>query len=331
MYDAKDQGTSRAWILVANCLTSCTVAAVLAGCGGSQPPIGASGAIPQTSASTVHVERDGSWMLPQAKSDDLLYVTNYSSVSVFTYPQGKLVGTLKSFFDSVGGCVDAEGNVFVTNDKPQGVYEYAHGGTKRIAFYRTTVAGAVGCAISPTNGDLAISGFSSYVEIYKGAQGKPVTLHDSHMFSNQFDTYDDNGDLFVLGLRNPKGHQQLSELPSGSTHFESIKADANIYDEGGIQWSDGYLTAVSNTRKTGMYQFQVTGTKAHEVSATTLGPPAYIVLQYFIDGSTVIVPNLERSGKSNVLYYNYPSGGQPTLTLTQGIGAARGVVVSHAQ
>jgi hypothetical protein len=272
----------------------------------------------------------GSWMLPEAKSDDLLYVTNYSYVSVFKYPQGKLVGTLKNFFDTVGDCVDAKGDVFITNNKPRGVYEYAHGGTKRIAFYKIALFGAVGCAISPTNGDLAISGFSSYLEIYKAAKGKHVTLHDEHMFSNQFDTYDGNGDLFVLGLRDPTGVQQLSELPSGSTHFKSIKADAKIYDEGGIQWRDGYLTAVSDTRNDNIYQFRIMGNKAHRVSATPLGAPAYIVLQYFIDGSTVIVPNLERSGESNVLYYDYPSGGQPTFILTEGIGAARGVVVSHA-
>jgi hypothetical protein len=37
-------------------------AAMLAGCSGSQPPIGALNAMPQTSAGAVHVERDNSWM-----------------------------------------------------------------------------------------------------------------------------------------------------------------------------------------------------------------------------------------------------------------------------
>ena len=49
--------------------------ALLAACGGSQPPIGSLGAVPETSASRIHVERDGSWMLPEAKGDDLLYVS----------------------------------------------------------------------------------------------------------------------------------------------------------------------------------------------------------------------------------------------------------------
>jgi hypothetical protein len=40
--------------------------ALLAGCSGSQPPIGALGATPQGPAT--HAERSGSWMLPEAKS-----------------------------------------------------------------------------------------------------------------------------------------------------------------------------------------------------------------------------------------------------------------------
>jgi hypothetical protein len=35
--------------------------ALLAGCGGSQPPIGVPGAMPQTSASARHAERGMSW------------------------------------------------------------------------------------------------------------------------------------------------------------------------------------------------------------------------------------------------------------------------------
>ena len=58
-------------------LGSCAVAAMLAGCGGSQPPIGATGAMPQTSAVATHADRGKSWMLPEATSQDLLYVTNY--------------------------------------------------------------------------------------------------------------------------------------------------------------------------------------------------------------------------------------------------------------
>ncbi len=113
---------------------------VLTGCGGSQPPIGAPGAIPQSRVAT-HAERGGAWMLPEAKSEDLIYVSSpdyyppsyTSNVYVYAYPSGTLVGTFTGF-DNVGGlCSDADGNVWVTNavsyDSGGYVYEYGHGAT----------------------------------------------------------------------------------------------------------------------------------------------------------------------------------------------------------
>ncbi len=47
-------------------------AALFAGCGRSQPPISAPGAMPQTSAIAMHAGRGQSWMLPEAKNKDLL-------------------------------------------------------------------------------------------------------------------------------------------------------------------------------------------------------------------------------------------------------------------
>jgi hypothetical protein len=87
-------------------LGSYVAAAMLAGCGGSQPPIGATGAMPQTSAVATHADRGKSWMLPEATSQDLLYVTNYYYTSVYSYPTLKLVGVLKDFKSTVGDCVE---------------------------------------------------------------------------------------------------------------------------------------------------------------------------------------------------------------------------------
>jgi hypothetical protein len=46
-------------------------AALLAGCGGSQPPIGAPGAMPQTSAIATHAEPGGLRVLPPDERDTL--------------------------------------------------------------------------------------------------------------------------------------------------------------------------------------------------------------------------------------------------------------------
>jgi len=61
-------------------LGSCAAVALLVGCGGSQPPIGAPGAMPQTMATAARFDRGNSWMLPEAKSSDLLYVSTAGDV-----------------------------------------------------------------------------------------------------------------------------------------------------------------------------------------------------------------------------------------------------------
>ena len=48
-------------------LSISATAAMLLGCGGSQPPIDAPGAMPQSRAIATYAERGGSWMLPEAK------------------------------------------------------------------------------------------------------------------------------------------------------------------------------------------------------------------------------------------------------------------------
>jgi hypothetical protein len=265
-------------------------------------------------------------MLPEAKNEALLYVSTYSDVLVFSYPEGKQVGDLKGFTSAAGECVDSKGNVFITSFRPWGANEYAHGGTKRIGHFQAATI-PLACAINPKSGDLAICGSSGDVEIYKRAQGKPIVLHDDRMVFGSVDAYDDEGNLFFLGLRFGD-KQRLSELLSGSSTFINIKADASIDGEGGLQWNNGLLTAVSYTRHVSIYQFQVLGTKAHKVGATPLGAPAYTVLQYFIDKNTLIVPNLRRSA-TEVLYYKYPEGGSPTFTLAASMGP-RAAVVSAA-
>ena len=56
-------------MLYCRALSICAVAALLAGCSGSQPPIGATGAMPQTSAVATHADRGKSWMLPGTSSE----------------------------------------------------------------------------------------------------------------------------------------------------------------------------------------------------------------------------------------------------------------------
>ena len=118
-------------------LTLGAATALLAGCGESQPPIGALGAMPQSRAITTHLDRGKSWMLPEAKRESLLYVsTDNSGVFVYAYPSGTLVGMLYEGITSPQGmCVDKKGDIFIANSIDSGdIVEYAHGGSSPIAY-----------------------------------------------------------------------------------------------------------------------------------------------------------------------------------------------------
>jgi hypothetical protein len=189
-------------------LSSCVAAAMLAGCGGSQPPIGAPGVIPQTSTIATHADRGKSWMLPEAKTEDLLYASSQSgpptyyrpTVWVFSYPQGKLVGKLMGFAPSAqlyGLCTDRKGDVFVTGwgtgtVLQSQIYEFAHGGTQLKATLNDP-GSAFGCAIDPTTGNLAVTNYFSQsgpsnngnVEIYRHAKGKPTMHYDNNIYGRR--------------------------------------------------------------------------------------------------------------------------------------------------
>ena len=99
---------------------SCLAVAMLAACA-ARPPMGGAGAMPQTLPSARHAEHGRSWMLPEAKRENLLYVVDEGArdVYVYSYPQRVLVGTL-GFDYPTGDCVDKAGNVWIDTVQQSG-------------------------------------------------------------------------------------------------------------------------------------------------------------------------------------------------------------------
>src|ERR1700722_1611021 len=182
-------------------LSACAVV-MLAGCGGSQPPVGTPGAMPQTSAIATHADRGKSWMLPGAKSEklqrqrsqaivastkhlrqDLIYFASpdKNSVYIYTYPKGAFVGTLTGFISPNGECSDLEGNIFIVaasnqSDTSSTIYEFAHGSSAPFATLSDPDK-AYACAVDPSSGSLAVVGDS--VAIFQNASGEPRMYYDS--------------------------------------------------------------------------------------------------------------------------------------------------------
>ena len=160
-------------------LTICTIAPLLAGCGGSQPPIGAPGAMQQTSPVGTHGRPGKSWMLHNATTSDLIYVTGEcDGTCVVSYPGGEMVGSLNVGLGlNSGVCSDCLGNVYVADNSATSsmVVEYAHGGTIPIATFDLPGNSAAGCSVDPASGNLAVmfEGSGANVAIFTHASQEP--------------------------------------------------------------------------------------------------------------------------------------------------------------
>jgi len=290
-------------------------AALLAGCGGSQPPIGAPGAMPQSGAAAQHASHGGSWMLPEATGEDLIYavVGCDFSTCVFSYPDGRLVGTLP--ITGLGICSDSQGNVFIAGDSE--VTEYAHGGTSPIATLSVPGTEAHSCAFDPSTNNLAVlyDGSGANVAIYPNEGGAPA-LYGSPV-GGWSCGYDDAGNLFVDGYSN-SGYG-FAELPSGSSSFTSISISQSVGTPGEVQSDGNYITY--EDRESGdvkVSQLSISGSAATIVGTTKLKLHSTATASW-IFGNRIIVPHPARRhlrGYTNqISYFKYPEGGAPLKTI----------------
>lgn len=146
-------------------LTCCVAAAMLAGCGGSQPPMPVPGTMPQSPRFTMPVD-----------SAQLLYVSEYTSNTVLVYdaraknPEPKESITI-GVNEPSGDCVDGEGTLYVTNYAGW-VSEYPKGKRRPSRIIRRGMGSPAFCAID-SGGNLWVT--DSYVERYYRRSGPCLT------------------------------------------------------------------------------------------------------------------------------------------------------------
>src|SRR5580692_1955930 len=170
-------------------LTCCAPVAMLAGCGGSQPPIGAAGAMPQSSALAAHTTPRWSALKPGAPSlgykttAPLLYATNTGNFNVTVYwARGKVPTPLATISEGLdapfGACIDGQGTLYVTNEPPSGgsVSEYPLGKTTPSRILTDGMNEPAYCTID-ANGNLwvANAGGANVTEYREGSK-KPHTV-----------------------------------------------------------------------------------------------------------------------------------------------------------
>jgi hypothetical protein len=332
-------------------------AALLGGCGALplssskgqgdvQLPIGAPGAMPQGRAIATSADRGGSWMLPEAKNQDLVYVANWyptNTVTVYSYASQKLVGTLTGFAYPSGLCTDKAGNVFVVNeDGNQGgrnILEYRHGGTKAIK-HLPDADGAVACSIDSTTGNLAVANAGYYgscsgsLYVYKNARGTPAKYTDGYDICAFFSSvYDDKGNLFVGGDNDAYYPQfGFAELPKGGGALANISLSRQLANsDGSLGWDGSHVTLSSSGYNNRIYRLTIKGRRAYSRQFTSLagGVP---VDEYWFQSSRrrQILIGADNGPDNDVLYWNYPAGGLPIVVIKDGVNHPDGVTVSVA-
>lgn len=258
-----------------------------------------------------------SWVAPEARGQNLLYVSGNSGyVYIFSFPAGKLVGTLSGFQEVAGVCSDSAGNVWVANSAALDVVEYAHGGSAPIATLADGQNYSFSCSVNPRTGDLAVSNIFSLtagmgsVAIYRRAQGVPTVYQDPQSLENFFIGYGPRSQLFFdaqgSGVEFWRFHRR---------RFSSIDVKGvTMNSPEGIQFAQGSLTisAPDGAQNALIYRLTTSGT----ITGVTHLLGGGDCLAYDIWKAYAICA----SSNGTVPVFAYPAGGAPIET----IGASTG-------
>jgi len=266
-----------------------------------------------------------SWNLKDAAKHNLLYVSDEGAGTVYfySYPWGKLEGTLTNLAGPSSVCADDAGHVWVVESQTSEIVEYDHGGSKPVATLQDPGYRPSDCAVNPKTGDLAVANvFEQYgsqgspgnLVLYKKAAGKPQTLTTPDVINYMYVTYDSQGNLFVDGFA-AYNDFALAELPAGASALTTIKVDQKISsgNTADVKWDGKYL-AIGDSSVNALYQIAVRGTRGKRVGKTSLQSvtPGFLghicfpkITRRTGEAARVIIPN-----NTTVGYWAYPSGGR---------------------
>jgi hypothetical protein len=297
-------------------------AALLGGCGGSQSSLGALDSRPESYAIAAQPRQTRTWMLPEAKGENLLYVTD-SAIDVFSYPSGTPVGSIADpFAHSV--CSDQRGNIFVVDPSYARVTEYSHGALIPIAILRVN-SEPVYCAVDPNTNSLAVTtgGTKSFstVAIFTNEKGHPKYYnYDKYGGFLEQCSFDNHSNLL---MRAEGGQHGLAELPKGAQAVESItlKGTYKGTELSAVQWDGKYLTiADEGYDLETIDRLVVKGATAKIVGQTILKQAATAQTAFYRG-------NVIAGAYANTGVWKYPSGGSPIKTI---YGTSGGLALSLA-
>ncbi|MGA2760593.1 MAG: hypothetical protein ABSF08_09780, partial [Candidatus Cybelea sp.] len=205
-------------------LSSCAAAAMLAGCGGSQPPIGAPGAMQTATSRGRGVAKPRSAASTYRVSGPLLYVANIglnlTPLTIYDADANnpKPIATItKDINNSRGTCIDSDGTLYVTNfaSGTGWVSEYALGQTKPLRVITKGIAFPGYCAID-ASGNLWVTnlGGDDVTEYLKGSTKLHATITKGLTYPVGI-AIDHKGNIYVSNYK-PYSAQNIQVYAPGS-------------------------------------------------------------------------------------------------------------------
>jgi hypothetical protein len=307
------------------------LASALGGCGSQESMVGAGASAAVPTDFWLHKRESG--MLPGATAvKKIVYISDWETRAVYAYDYRteNVIGKLTGFKKPEGQCVDANGDIWITDLTstsryvPGSIKEYAHGGTQVLRKFQTR-AEPVGCSVAP-NGDLAVTTNLGYFEVWKGASGLPNDYSGFPCMGLRPPGYDSSGNLYAEGYLS--GVTLVCELPKGSSKVKSVAFDKPINDIASVMWDGRYLTLTDGAFTTTIYRVVRKRTGLVTVGSTVLtdncnGDGAVVAFPFIVgerntpvnreEGYTVVGGNAACSGRFG--YWQYLAGGNPSRVL----------------
>jgi len=265
-------------------LCSCVAVAMLAGCGGSQPPIGAPGA-PGAVAQSPAIATRADGAASYAHTTALLYVANWSPSTVQVYDakvnNPSPIATITNGVDSpTDACIDAAGTLYIVNEPVTGygsISEYAPGSAKPFAIITNGIDSPAACAID-AEGNLWETNFGAgnVTEYLKGTE-KPHEIITKGLVTPNGIAIDHAGNLYVADGPSRYTPNNVQVYSAGSKSPIRTITDG-VTSPVGITVDESATLYITNIRENNVEEYRAGRSRPYQTITASMNGPAGVTV-----------------------------------------------------